>query len=130
MFENHIIDLNKFRHVREFHQIVLSGLKEYLSLRSILSIRSILSLRSSLSSNLGLDSFESCFDKDGISPQVQLSVLILKYVLKICIDDIPPNMAKDIRPDKKLSKRSIVHSTKAREETEKQNSLARNRQAG
>ena len=55
MFENHIIDLNKFRHVREFHQIVLSDLKEFLSLRSILS------LRSSLSSDLGLNSFESCF---------------------------------------------------------------------
>ena len=73
MFENHIIDLNKFRHVREFHHIVLSGLKEYLSLRSILSIRSILSLRSilsfrsilslrsSLSSDLGVNSFESCY---------------------------------------------------------------------
>ena len=35
-----ILNLNKFRHVREFHQIVLSGLKEYLSVRSILSIRS------------------------------------------------------------------------------------------
>ena len=58
MFENHIIDLNKFRHVREFHQIVLSDLKEYLSLRSILS------LRSSLSSDLGLNSFESCFTVD------------------------------------------------------------------
>ena len=64
----------------------ISGLKEYLSLRSILSIRSILSLRSSLSSNLGLDSFESCFDKDGISPQVQLSVLTLD--LEICIKDL------------------------------------------
>ena len=95
-----------------------------MSLRSILSIRS---LRSSLSSNLGLASFESCLDKDGISPQVKRLDL---EILKICIDDIPPNMAKDIRPDKKLSKRSIVHSTKAREETEKQNSLARNRQAG
>ena len=52
--------LNKFRHVREFYHIVLSGLKEYLS---ILSIRSILSLRNSLSSDLELDSFESCFQK-------------------------------------------------------------------
>ena len=74
-----------------------------------------------------MDSILLSFDKDGISPQVKCLDL---EILKICIDDIPPNMAKDIRPDKKLSKRSIVHSTKAREETEKQNSLARNRQAG
>ena len=67
-----LLILNKFRHVREFHQIVLSGLKEYLSLRSIskirsilslrsvLSLKSILSLRSNLSGDLGLNSFESC----------------------------------------------------------------------
>ena len=61
------LSLNKFRHVREFYHIVLSDLKEYFSLRSILSIRhkliirSILSLISSLSSDLGLNSFESCF---------------------------------------------------------------------
>ena len=36
------LSLNKFRHVREFYHIVLSGLKEYLSLRIILSIRSTL----------------------------------------------------------------------------------------
>ena len=30
---------------------------------------------------------------------------------KICIDDIP---AKDIRPDKNLSKRSIVHSLRSK----------------
>ena len=37
--------MNKFRHISEFHHIVLSSLKEYLSLKSILSIRNILSHR-------------------------------------------------------------------------------------
>ena len=59
-----ILILNKFRHIWESCQIVLSGLKEYLSLWSILSIRNVLILRSTLSnlsSNLGLNYFESCF---------------------------------------------------------------------
>ena len=60
MFENHINFNNSYHiidseQVREFHHIVLSGLKEFFSRRSILS------RRSSLSSDLGLDSFESCF---------------------------------------------------------------------
>ena len=93
MFENDIIDLNKFRHVREFHQIVLlSGLKDNLSFRSILRIH-----KKYFESQK--HSFESCFDKDEISSQVKRLDL---EILKICIDDIPANMAKDIRPDKQL----------------------------
>ena len=48
------------------------------------------------------------FDKDGISPQIKRLDL---EILKICIDDIP---AKDIRPDKNLTKRSIVHSLRSK----------------
>ena len=48
------------------------------------------------------------FDKDGISPQIKRLDL---EILKICIDDIP---TKDIRPDKNLSKRSIVHSLRSK----------------
>ena len=39
------------------------SLRSVLSIKSILSLGSILSLRSSLSSDLGLNSFESCFPK-------------------------------------------------------------------
>ena len=48
------------------------------------------------------------FDKEGISPQIKRPNL---EILKICIDDIP---AKDIRPDKNWSKRSIVHSLRSK----------------
>ena len=54
------LHFHKKYHIKTFWRI-MNWYNYILSLKSIFSIRSILSLRSSLSSDVGLDSFESCF---------------------------------------------------------------------